>query len=176
MLTKEVNPKGGKLRLVTAMPTEERLEQQAKELKNDLPEAYANRTLQEMKINLLKEYLQETWKNDIYIIMVYRREAADDLVHNPEFKGKCTWLSIRRKDRRPVNNWQDMQTIKNRLCGTECDAIQIFPKESKMVNTANQYHLIVMPEEANIPFGWQTRFVKKENYTGTGVQNFKGDE
>ena len=126
MLTKEVNPKGGKLTLVTHIPTDERLEQQAKDLMTDIPEAYSNRTLQEMKIHLLKEYLQETWSNDIYVIMVYRREAADELVHNPEFKSKCTWLSIRRRDRRPVNNWQDMQTIKNRLYFSKNFSINTF--------------------------------------------------
>ena len=175
MSAKEVNPKGGKLRLVTHLPTQERLEEQAKQMMHDFPESYARLTFQDVKIRLMREYIQETWQNDIYIILVYRNEAADDMVHDPEYKGKCTWLSIRRRDRRPVNNWQDMQTIKNRLCGTECDAIQIFPKESKMVNTSNQYHLIVMPEEVNIPFGWQARFVKKENRNSTTVQTFRGE-
>lgn len=175
MSYKEVNPKGGKLELVTGFPTEERLEEQAKGLLNDFKEANTAMTLQDAKIELLKTYIQETWTNDIYIILVYRNDAADELVHDPQFKGKCTWLSIRRIDRRPVNNWQDMQTIKNRLCGTECDAIQIFPKESKMMNTANQYHLIVMPEEVDIPFGWKKRFVKKENRNSTTVQNFRGE-
>jgi len=62
--------------------------------------------------------------------------------------------------------------------GVECDAIQMFPAESRMVNTANQYHLIVLPEDANVPFGWGTRFVDTDNRAAKpngSAQSFKGE-
>ena len=59
MSAKEVNPKGGKLQLVTRLPTQERLEEQAKQLMHDFPESYARLTFQDVKIRLMKEYIQE---------------------------------------------------------------------------------------------------------------------
>ena len=78
-----------------------------------------------------------------------------------------------------MNNWQDMQTIKNRLVGTECDAFQIFPAESRMLNTANQYHLIVLPEGYLLPFGWhEGRSVVTENSENNAgsTQCFRGEQ
>ena len=78
-----------------------------------------------------------------------------------------------------MNNWQDMQTIKNRLVGTECDAFQIFPAESRMLNTANQYHLIVLPEGYLLPFGWhEGRSVVTENSENNAgsTQYFRGEQ
>ena len=89
MSSKEVNPKGGKLRLVTRLPTQERLEEQAKQLMHDFPESYAHLTFQDVKIRLMKEYVQETWQNDIYIILVY-----------PERLVGCATLYLREQRRR----------------------------------------------------------------------------
>ena len=125
---------------------------------------------------MLREHLEsETYVNSIYQIAVYRNEFADDLIHMDELKGKCTWLSINRRDKRPVNNWQDMQTIKNRLVGKKCDAFQIFPSEDRMMNTANQYHLIVLPEDVSFPFGWNTRSVSDKPLIDNSKQNYNGD-
>ncbi len=40
-----------------------------------------------------------------------------------------------------ITDFRDMQRIKNELVGEECQAIQIFPAESHLVDGANQYHL-----------------------------------
>ena len=171
----QVNPKGGALIKASALPnSEEILNKQAKKILS----SYPNMTLQQVKMGLYKEIFAEMYVNNIYQVAVYRNEAADELIHVPEFKGRCTWLSIKRKDKRPVNNWQDMQTMKNRLVGTNCDAIQIFPAEDRMVNTANQYHLIVFPGGEKIPFGWQQRTVSTNNTTNETdkpTQSFNGE-
>ena len=70
---------------------------------------------------------------------------------------KLIHLSIKRNDRRPCNDWRDMQEIKNLLAGPERQAIQIFPKESHLIDTSNQYHLWVLPEDMLIPIGWFSR-------------------
>ena len=125
---------------------------------------------------MLREHLEsETYVNSIYQIAVYRNEFADDLIHMDELKGKCTWISINRRDKRPVNNWQDMQTIKNRLVGKKCDAIQMFPSEDRMVNNVNQYHLIVLPEDVWFPFGWKTRAVTEQSLHENTKQNYNGE-
>tara|TARA_S200000501_G_scaffold359887_1_gene386328 strand:+ start:1035 stop:1553 length:519 start_codon:yes stop_codon:yes gene_type:complete len=92
-------------------------------------------------------------RNQIYTVYV---DEQTNLAHN-QFAGKVTHLSIKRNDRRPCNDWRDMQNIKNILAGPERQAIQIFPKESHLVDTSNQYHLWVLPEDMIIPIGWFTR-------------------
>jgi hypothetical protein len=40
-----------------------------------------------------------------------------------------------------VHDWRDLQRIKNELVGPECEAVELYPAESRLVDTANQYHL-----------------------------------
>ena len=42
----------------------------------------------------------ECWVNNIYEVWVYRKKNADSLVHNPIYKGKCTYITIKRKDKK----------------------------------------------------------------------------
>ena len=170
----EVNPKGGPLQRADIIPkTTHQLNTEI----DKIVRAFPTITREQARLGLTKEDGSEVYVNNIYQVMVYRGHEADELVHIDELKGKCTWLSIKRKDKRPVNNWQDMQTMKNRLVGTECDAFQMFPAESRMVNTANQYHLIVLPEGQALPFGWGNRAVFEEEYPDNAgaVQSFKGE-
>lgn len=56
--------------------------------------------------------------------------------------------------------WRDLQEIKNELVGPEHEAIEIYPAESKRVDSANQYHLWVFKDPTyRIPIGFQTRLV-----------------
>lgn len=65
------------------------------------------------------------------------------------------WLSIRRNDRSAVHDWRHLQRIKNELVGKEREAIEIYPKESQLVDTANSYHLWVLDEGDSLPFGFK---------------------
>ena len=77
--------------------------------------------------------LLDVYLNDIYEVWVYRKKMADFLVHNELFKGKCTYLSIKRKDKKAVHDWRHFQLIKNELVGEEIEAIELYPAEiSKM--------------------------------------------
>jgi hypothetical protein len=70
-----------------------------------------------------------------------------------------THLSIRRNDRKTMRDWRDLQRIKNELCGYECEAVELFPAESRLVDTANQFHLWCLPRGARFPFGFDFRSV-----------------
>jgi hypothetical protein len=35
------------------------------------------------------------------------------------------------------------------------EAIEIYPKESNLIDAANQYHLWVFPEGMNVPYGFR---------------------
>lgn len=89
----------------------------------------------------------QTWKNDLYTVTVEKAETFDGapLVH----------LSMRRNDRLPVTDWRHKQKIKNQLVGEECEAVELYPAESRMVDTSNQYHLWANPDpEMRFPVGY----------------------
>lgn len=73
----------------------------------------------------------EYWMNDLYQVTRRVVEGAGGIVH----------LNIRRRDGAVVRDWRHLQRIKNELIGAECEAIEIFPAESRLVDTCNKYHL-----------------------------------
>jgi len=64
-----------------------------------------------------------------------------------------TSLSIKRRDKKPIRSWRDLLWIKNQLCGEECEAVEIFPPMSKLLDTSNQYWLWVFPEGVSLGLG-----------------------
>lgn len=71
-------------------------------------------------------------------------------------------LSIKRRDKAVIHDWRDLQRIKNELCGPEREAVEIYPAESRLVDTSNQYHLWVLPAGERVPFGFNGRLVLEE--------------
>lgn len=69
------------------------------------------------------------------------------------------WLSIKRRDRKWMRDWRELQRIKNEVAGPEREAVELFPAESRLVDSSNQYHLWVMPEGQCLPFGYKDRLV-----------------
>jgi hypothetical protein len=64
-------------------------------------------------------------------------------------------LSIKRIDREPIHDWRDMQEIKNMLVGPDHEALELYPAESRAVDTSNQYHLwVAASPDLRFPFGW----------------------
>ncbi len=51
----------------------------------------------------------------------------------------------RLSDSAPIYSWSDMQRIKNEIFGEEVEALQMFPKESELVDVANLYWMWVLP-------------------------------
>lgn len=89
-----------------------------------------------------------------------------------------TWLSIKRKDKEALHDWRDLQLIKNMICGEEREGLELYPKESRLVDTSNQYHIFVMPEGQLFPFGYGDRLVVKDasKVMNTGQRPFNDDE
>ena len=70
-------------------------------------------------------------------------------------------LAIARHDKQPLDNWSAFQAIKNQILGEEVECVQFYPKESKLIDTANVYHLWVISGELdNIGFK-KRRVIKK---------------
>ncbi len=77
-------------------------------------------------------------------------------------------LSIKTHDRRPSRDWRDFQQIKNDLVGAECEGVELFPAESRLVDTANQYHMwAVKDPEVRFPLGFnEGRVVSNDTHSG----------
>lgn len=107
--------------------------------------------------------------NDVY--QVDMREAENLPPGWPEI----TWLSIKRLDKGPVGEerFRDFQQIKNMLCGPETEAVELYPAESRLVDTANQYHLWVL-KKGRWPFGFAERLVSYESVGGAVQRPKKG--
>lgn len=84
----------------------------------------------------------KVYLNDIYQVSVRK---AGPYVH----------LSIKRIDRQPVTDWRDKQEIKNQLVGPECEGVELYPAESRLVDGANQFHIFCVPDpNYRFPFGF----------------------
>lgn len=68
--------------------------------------------------------------------------------------GEMLHLSIKRRDKAPIRDWRDLQRIKNELVGPTAEAVEIFPSEDRLVDTANQYHLWCTKPGEKFPFGF----------------------
>lgn len=88
--------------------------------------------------------------NDRYTVLLRPFTAADGR--------KMIHLSIKRHDRRVIDDWRDLQAIKNMIVGPERDAVQVFPRETHLVDTSNQWHLwAYMDDDFVLPFGYHYR-------------------
>jgi hypothetical protein len=78
----------------------------------------------------------ETWGNDRYTVGVqYLDGNRDGFVE----------LSVHNHNRTPHVPWRHMQQIKNEILGGDREAVQIFPAEDRLVDTANEFWLYVYP-------------------------------
>lgn len=127
-------------------------------------------TLEEAQRTVAKSLSCPLYKNDKYQVAVFRDEGPDgdaSMIH----------LSIKRIDRQPVHDWRELQQIKNMLVGPECEGIELYPAESRLVDTANQYHLWVCSDPMfRIPVGFTTRMVHEEPLVGCVQRPFDQKE
>lgn len=86
----------------------------------------------------------EMWGNDRYIVVVDRDPGGD-----------VSQLSIRRHDRKAARDWRDFQRIKTQLAGPEVEAVELYPAESRVVDTTNQFHLWCVPPGVKIAIGFE---------------------
>lgn len=92
----------------------------------------------------------EFWLNDVYQVQVDKETEGNT-------SAMRVWhLSIKRLDKQPIHDWRDLQEIKNQICGSEVEALELYPAESRLMDVANQFHLWALPDGERIPFGYQT--------------------
>jgi len=131
---------------------------------------------QESDILALKDDLpDEIWKNSRFEVWVYLRAPMSVGVTDQNFP-VMTHLSIKRRDKQVVRRWRDLQRIKNEIMGPEREAVELFPSERRLVDTANQYHLFVLPEGLAWPFGYRDRMVIARSSRGATQEPFEPGE
>jgi hypothetical protein len=90
--------------------------------------------------------------NDLYQVQVRPYGKQGSMLH----------LNIRRRDGGMFKDWRHFQQIKNEIAGPECEAIELYPAESRKVDTTNKWHLWVFPEGIKLEVGWDARDVSYE--------------
>jgi len=84
------------------------------------------------------------WRNDLYQVARRVLNTETNLIH----------LNIRRTDGAAGRDWRHFQQIKNELIGEECEAVELYPAESRLSDTSNKYHLFgLVDPEFRFPFG-----------------------
>jgi hypothetical protein len=103
----------------------------------------------------------EIWLNSRYQVNIDREPEHG---FGPDMP--IVHCSVKRIDKLPIHDWRDLQRIKNELFGPEFEAIELYPAESRVVDTANQYHLWVLPEGQMVPVGWTAGMKIKDELAG----------
>lgn len=107
----------------------------------------------------------EIWLNNKYQVALRRQKDENPNTNLPDL----IHLSIKRRDNNPVRDWRDLQRIKNELVGPECEGVELFPAESRLVDTANQLHLWVWDDPTfRFPIGFnEGRIVSNAETNGS---------
>lgn len=107
----------------------------------------------------------ELWANDLYQVHIVRWPA------NEAISCPIVQLSIRRVDRQAARDWRHFQQIKNELVGPECEAVELYPAESRLVDTANQFHLWCVADPYwRFPLGYDAGRTVSGEAGGAAVQ------
>ncbi len=98
----------------------------------------------------------EEWANDTYHVTLRRWN------HDPVFAtdGGMIQLGIASIDGSARHDWRDFQAIKNQLAGGECEAFELYPAESRLLDPSNYYTLWCFPGVKRLKIGHASRDVR----------------
>jgi len=100
------------------------------------------------------------YRNSIYQVIIREVPRSDAA---SEGDPRLAWLSIKARDQSCRHDWRELQRIKNELLGTEWEGVELYPAESRLVDTSNQFHLWCFEPPWRFPFGFGERLVADEN-------------
>jgi len=102
-----------------------------------------------VKLLYNKHYTQFGKLHDRTIEAVFEDDSCTYIVERHTIPDKTPFefrLLIKRADGQPIRAWRLLQDIKNEVAGKDRVAIEVYPAESEVTDTANVYHLWVFPE------------------------------
>ena len=91
----------------------------------------------------------DLWTNDIYNVTV-RRWSKDSVFGT---NGGMIQIGIHTHDGTARHDWRDFQAIKNQIAGAECEAFELYPAESRLLDPSNYYTLWCFPGLKRIKVG-----------------------
>ena len=98
----------------------------------------------------------EYWRNNLYHAQV---NHGQQVLADHEGFARIVWISYRRVMRASLpRDWRDIQRLKNELVGPEREAVELFPRETRLVDESDQFHLWVLADiKLQFPFGYLDR-------------------
>jgi hypothetical protein len=107
----------------------------------------------------------ETWCNDLYYITL--RRVPDHVFGSPE---GMVQLGIASHDGTARHDWRHFQEIKNALAGPECEAFELYPAESRLLDPSNYYTLWCFPGVRRLKIGVEVRDVRDRDAAALAPQ------
>jgi hypothetical protein len=98
----------------------------------------------------------ERWVNDVYVVTV-RRWSKDPVFGT---RGGMIQIGINAHDGTARHDWRDFQAIKNQMAGPECEAFELYPAESRLLDPSNYFSLWCFPGLRRIKVGHEDRVVR----------------
>jgi len=118
---------------------------------------------QALEDSKIKELYNQIVQDDVYLNDEYQVNVNKNYKWGADME---VWhLSIKRLDKEPTHDWRDLQSIKNMIVGEEYEAVELYPAESRLVDSANQYHLwafigvVGSSDIPTLPIGFTSRYV-----------------
>ena len=145
------------------------VKERIKDIQEQCQEVGINCTWKEAKRQYQRVADNEIWVNDKYQVNI-DRSIID---HN------IAWihLSIKTHSKTADHDWREFQQIKDELIGPEYEGIELYPAHSRVVDTANQFHIWVLADPAaRIPVGWQDGLISSTESHGSKQRNRRGNE
>lgn len=87
------------------------------------------------------------WTNDLYQVNVQKGLNAKYWFHfDADNINQYVYLSIKRRDKEAAFDLEHIQEIKDVLVSKNSMGIELYPNQKRVLDTANQYHMFVFPE------------------------------
>lgn len=109
---------------------------------------------------------REEAKCRYYINNLYQAQVSFSTVDWFGQSKDIAMLNVRRRDGAMIWDWRHLQRIKNELFGDEVEGVQLFPAESRLVDTSNKWSIWVLLDGTKMPFGWTERDVLDQTVKG----------
>jgi hypothetical protein len=125
---------------------------------------FEERTHRPLTTAQIKAFMKQTDLSEAQVLAHFAEQTASKLFVNSRYQvllresgDNMVYLSIKRLDQTPIHDWRDLQRCKDELVGPECEAIELYPARSRLMDASNQYHLwAVADPKFRFPVGFQT--------------------
>jgi hypothetical protein len=107
----------------------------------------------------------EAWYNDLYYVSLRRKR---DHVFGSD--AGMIQLGIASHDGTARHDWRHFQEIKNALAGPECEAFELYPAESRLLDPSNYYSLWCFPGIRKLKVGQDVRDVRDRDTAALAPQ------